>query len=70
MFGGFDGSNWNNQIYKLDCNGIINKKLEKQNSESLTSNLYKNLFNKKEFSDFTFIVEEKYIYAHRAILIS
>ena len=65
LFGGFDGVKWLNDLYCLDLNALNGINLKKENFRQLSENLYQNLFDKPEFSDYTLVVAEKPIFTHR-----
>jgi len=68
LFGGFDGFKWLTDLYELDVAKINQIALQSENLKSLSNNLFQNLFDKPEFSDYCFVVDGKPIFTHKAIL--
>eukprot|EP00392_Amoebophrya_sp_AT5.2_P017105 g17421.t1 len=69
IFGGFDGNRWLQDLHVLDVGRMEENDLETTSVHTLIQNL-KGLLNNAEFSDVTFTVQGRKIYAHRAILVA
>lgn len=69
IFGGFDGNKWLNDIYILDVGKLEVSEISKETTSSLVHNL-RRLVNNPLFSDVTFIVEGKRLYAHKVMLVA
>lgn len=69
IFGGFDGWKWLNDIWVLDIGKMEVNEITHEATNALIENMRK-IFNKDVFSDVIFEVEDKVIYAHKAILVS
>merc|ERR1719159_1840769 len=69
IFGGFDGNKWLNDLHVLDVGRLEESALNDVAVSTLIENM-RNLLNSPDFSDITFVVEGKRIYAHKAILVA
>ena len=67
IFGGFDGCKWLNDICILDIGKLEENEINNEAVTNLITNMRK-IINNHTFSDVVFIVEEKEVYAHKAIL--
>jgi hypothetical protein len=67
IFGGFDGNKWLSDLYVLDVGRLEENALNDVAVQNLIVNM-RNLLNNEEFSDVKLVVEDKLIYAHKAIL--
>lgn len=68
FFGGFDGFKWLNDLHVLDVGNLEASNISKAAETHLIGNMRRLLNNQELFSDVTFIVDEKPIHAHKAIL--
>ena len=69
IFGGFDGNKWLNDVFVLDVGKLEASAIAGEAVNNLIGNL-KKLVNNSLFSDVTFILEGKELFAHRVILVS
>jgi len=69
IFGGFDGNKWLNDLHMLDVGRLEENALNDVAIGNMINNMRRLLIN-PEFSDITFIVEGKQIYAHKAMLVA
>eukprot|EP00397_Hematodinium_sp_SG-2012_P019350 GEMP01019877.1.p1 GENE.GEMP01019877.1~~GEMP01019877.1.p1 ORF type:complete len:515 (+),score=55.52 GEMP01019877.1:19-1563(+) len=69
IFGGFDGNKWLQDLHLLDVGRMEENDLETSSVNTLIQNLNK-LLRDPEFADVCFVVSEKKIYAHKAILVA
>merc|ERR1712070_785580 len=69
IFGGFDGNKWLNDLHVLDVGRLEESALNDVAVHTLIENM-RRLLNAPDFSDITFVVEGKKIYAHKAILVA
>lgn len=69
IFGGFDGNKWLCDLHMLDVGRMEENDLETTSVHALIGNL-KKLLNDSEFADVCFIVNERKIWAHKAILVA
>ncbi|CAK0875638.1 unnamed protein product [Prorocentrum cordatum] len=69
IFGGFDGNKWLNDLHVLDVGRLEESALNDVAVHTLIENM-RRLLNSPDFSDITFVVEGKRIYAHKAILVA
>merc|ERR1711964_66314 len=69
IFGGFDGNKWLNDLYILDVGRLEENAPNDAAVQALIVNM-KRLLNSEEFADVKLIVEDKTIYAHKAILVA
>lgn len=69
IFGGFDGNKWLNDLHVLDVGRLEESALNDVAVHTLIENMGR-LLKSGEFSDITFVVEGKRIYAHKAILVA
>lgn len=69
IFGGFDGCKWLNDIRVLDIGKVEVNEISHVATNTLIQNM-RTILNKDTFSDVVFDVEDKNIYAHKAILVS
>lgn len=67
IFGGFDGCKWLNDICILDIGKLEENEINNEAVNSLITNMRK-IINNPTFSDIVFLVENKPIHAHKAIL--
>lgn len=67
IYAGFNGSKWLSDLYLLDIGKFEETALNDEANTHFLSNM-KALVNNSEFSDIRIIIDEKIIYAHRAIL--
>mmetsp|Transcript_26022 Transcript_26022/g.29781 ORF Transcript_26022/g.29781 Transcript_26022/m.29781 type:complete len:494 (+) Transcript_26022:40-1521(+) len=67
VFGGFDGNNWLNDLYVLNVPRYELEEMKDESIRQLVTNL-RGLVDDSTFSDVTFLIEEKKIHAHKAIL--
>eukprot|EP00501_MAST-03F_sp_TOSAG23-6_P001180 GSMAST32.ASY1.ANO1.1224.1 assembled CDS len=68
IFGGFDGHKWLNDLHVLDAGKFEKTLLIDRSISKLLINLRLLLNNECMFSDIRFLVEDRAIYAHKAIL--
>ena len=68
VLGGFDGFKWLNDLHVLDVGKLEESAITNKAVTSLLLNLRRMLNNPAMFPDVTFMVEDKPIYAHRALL--
>jgi N-acetylneuraminic acid mutarotase len=68
IFGGFDGHKWLNDLHVLDAGKFEKTILIDRSITELLGNLRQLLNNSDMFSDIVFLVEERPIHAHKAIL--
>jgi N-acetylneuraminic acid mutarotase len=68
IFGGFDGFKWRDDMHVLDVGKLQEREITSNATSNLLSNMKRLLNNSELFSDVTFIVEGKPLFAHRAIL--
>jgi len=69
IFGGFDGNKWLNDLHMLDVGRLEENALNDVAVHTLIENIGR-LLNNPEFSDITFTIQGKRIYAHKAILVA
>jgi len=69
IFGGFDGNKWLNDLHVLDVGRLEESALNDVAVHTLIENM-RRLLNNSDFSDITFVVEGKRIFAHKAILVA
>lgn len=68
ILGGFDGYKWLNDIHVLDVGLLEESALTTKSTDSLVTNLKQLLNNEDMFPDVVFVVENRRVYAHKAIL--
>ena len=68
ILGGFDGFKWLNDLHVLDVGQLEKSTLKKQATDTLLGNMRLLLNNPDMFPDVIFIIENRKIYAHKAIL--
>ena len=68
ILGGFDGYKWLNDLHILDVGQLEKSTLKKQATDTLLGNMRLLLNNPDMFPDVVFIIENKRIYAHKAII--
>jgi N-acetylneuraminic acid mutarotase len=69
IFGGFDGNKWLNDVNILDVVKLEDNAIAVEASVNLAQNM-KKLINNELFSDVTFVVEGRQIFAHKVILVT
>lgn len=69
IFGGFDGNKWLNDLHLLDVGRLEENALNDVAVRMLIDNM-RRLLNNPDFSDVTFIVQNRKIYVHKAILVA
>ena len=67
IFGGFDGCKWLNDICVLDIGKMEVNEITTEATQTLIENQRK-IINQDIYSDVVFIVENKTLFAHKAIL--
>lgn len=67
IFGGFDGCKWLNDICILDIGKLEENEINNQAVTNLIVNM-RTIINNPTFADVVFLVEQKPIYGHKAIL--
>lgn len=67
FFGGYEGARWLNNVDILNISKLEENLFLEESGVSLKLN-FKNLINKEDYSDITFIFDDKKIFAHKNIL--
>jgi N-acetylneuraminic acid mutarotase len=68
IYGGFDGLKWREDMHLLDVGKLDEGAITSNATSNLLMNMKRLLNNSESFSDVTFIVEGRPLYAHRNIL--